>query len=461
MGVPTLVVAGTGSGSGKTTITCALAAALAERGLDVRLFKAGPDYLDPTFHEAVLGRPSRNLDAWMTGREGVLDAYVRGTAGAPDIALVEGVMGLYDGRDPTSLEGSTAEVARVLGAPVLLVVDAAGMARSAAAVVGGFVGHDPDTRVEGVLFNRVGSAGHTAILEAAVRHALGPAPRVLGGLPKQRDLFLPSRHLGLHAARLSPATRTPEARASWRRDLAAWAREHVDLDGLLGLARTARPPAHAPRRAERVASARIGLARDDAFHFYYPDNLEMLAEAGAELVPFSPLADPLPGGLDGVILGGGYPEEHAAELAERADLRRELREFAASGRPVYGECGGLMFLGESLEDGDGRRWPMVGALPLRTRMEPRLRALGYREVTARLDTPFGPAGIRFRGHEFHYSTLVDDGGLPRAWGWTGRRGEGSGGFLRGRTLASYVHAHWGSRPAMAAAFVAACAEVTP
>ena len=461
MAVPTIIIAGTGSGTGKTTVVCAVACALAERGVDVRLFKAGPDYLDPTFHEAALGRPSRNLDGWMAGPAGVSAAFSRGTAalGRPGVAIVEGVMGLFDGRDPTSLAGSGAELAGLLGAPVVLVVDAGGMARSAAAVVEGFANHSDAVDVRGVIFNRVGSARHTLLIEEALAAARTPLPvAALGGLSRNEALFLPSRHLGLMAARVSASTRTEAARVRWRQELAAWATAHLDLDGLLALADEASGPRLSPPALKPAGRARIGLALDDAFHFYYPDNLDLLRAAGAELVPFSPLADAaLPADLDGLLLGGGYPEEHAEALSAGAAMRAAVRAFCAAGRPVYAECGGLMYLGESLQDAAGRRHDMVGALPLHTGMDRKLRSLGYREVTTTQDTILGPAGTVFRGHEFHYSSLRESGGCQQVYRWTGRRGTGTAGFAQGATLASYIHAHWGSNPEVARAFVAACA----
>lgn len=461
MSVPAIVVAGTGSGTGKTTVVCALACALSARGLDVRLFKAGPDYLDPTFHQAALGRPSRNLDGWMLGEQGVLDTFARGTADlqGPAIAIIEGVMGLFDGRSPDSLEGSAAQLSQLLGAPVVLVVDASGMARSAAAVVEGFANHDDGVDVVGAIMNRVGSARHTAIIDQALARARTRLPVTgLGGLPKNRDLFLPSRHLGLMAAHVSEATRTEPARIQWRAALAQWATEHIDLDAFIGLAAAARPLSPpAPVRERTAPRARIGLAMDDAFHFYYLDNLDLLTEAGAELVPCSPLSDAdLPPGLDGLIIGGGYPEEHAAALAANGSFKAAVLQLARRGRPIYGECGGLMYLGRSLTDAQGEVHQMVGALPTLTAMEPKLRSLGYREVTTTVDTPVGPAGTIFRGHEFHYSGLLDDGGCPTAYRWTGRRGEGTGGYLCGRVLGSYIHAHWGSNPSIPQAFVDSC-----
>ena len=462
MSVPTIVVAGTGSGTGKTTVVCAIAAALARRGVDVRLFKAGPDYLDPTFHEAVTGRVGRNLDAWMTGMDGLARAFAAGTCDlrSPGVAIVEGVMGLFDGRSPTSLEGSGAELAQVLGAPVLLVVDARGAARSVVPVVEGFANHIDDVHILGAIFNRVGSVRHGALLAEAMEGARAPVPVLtVGSLPRREDLFLPSRHLGLMAAHVSEATNTAEAREGWRAALADWATEHLDLDGILAIAQQAKGISQPVVRAAPVGRARIGVARDEAFHFYYPDNLDLLEEAGAELVSFSPLHDhTLPEGLDGLFVGGGYPEEHAEDLSSNRAMCAAVAGFCATGRPVYAECGGLMYLGESLVNTEGERYKMVGALPLHTAMEARLRKLGYREVTTTQATALGPAGTVFRGHEFHYSGLTDTGSCDTAFRWTGRRGEGQCGYVRDNVLATYVHAHWGSNPEVARAFVAACAR---
>jgi cobyrinic acid a,c-diamide synthase len=440
---PALVVAAPASGSGKTTVVCAIAAALAARGKDVRLFKAGPDYLDPTWHRVVTGRASRNLDGWMTGPAGVVGAFGRGAAGG-DLALVEGVMGLFDGRSPTSLEGSAAELAILLGAPVLVVIDASAMARTAAAVVHGLATYAASVgiagvRVVGVVFNRVGSAGHTRILREAMAGV--PGVVVLGGLPSRPDLAVPERHLGLVSGDLA-------ARPGWVPALAAWAEEHLDLDALVGLAAarpTVAPPAPLVPTGPRV---RLGIARDAAFHFYYDDTLELLEQAGADLVPFSPLADAALPDVDGLYLGGGYPEEHAATLSANVALRNAIRTFAG---PIYAECGGLMYLGESL---DGHA--MCGVLPLRTKMGPALRSFGYRDVVTTAPTLLGPAGTAWRGHEFHYSDLDGQPGVAPVFQTRGWAGEGVEGWARGNVLGTYVHAHFGSNPALALALVDAC-----
>ncbi|MFZ5480795.1 MAG: cobyrinate a,c-diamide synthase [Myxococcota bacterium] len=432
--IPTLVVAAPASGEGKTTVVCAIAAALRTRGLDVRLFKAGPDYLDPSWHRLVSGRPSRNLDGWMTGREGVAASFARGAKGG-DIALIEGVMGLFDGRSPTSLEGSAAELATWLGAPVLAVVDASGMARTAAAVVHGLATYRPEVRVAGVVFNR---APHGKLLREAM--AAPPLERcpMLGALPVRDDLAVPERHLGLVSAEVA-------GRPTWVTELAAWAGEHLDLDGIIALAA---PVSVGEVPAAGETRARIGIARDAAFHFYYDDNLDLLREAGAELVAFSPLADATLPDVDGLYIGGGYPEAHREALSANVAMRAAIRAFAG---PIYAECGGLMYLGEALDDA-----PMCRVLPVRTRMTGKLRTLGYREVTTTADTPLGPAGTTFRGHEFHYSELADTPDVSPVYRMVGRFGAGVEGWARGRVLGSYVHAHFGSNPSLATNLVDAC-----
>ena len=429
-----LVIGAPSTGSGKTTVVCGVGAALRRRGLDVALFKAGPDYLDPTWHFAVTGRPGRNLDGWMTGLEGAAESLARGGRGAA-LALIEGMMGLFDGRRPDSLEGSAAELAIHLRLPVVLVVDASGMARTAAAIVEGLARHAPGVVVAGVIFNKVGGPGHTALL----REAMAPTGiRVLGGLPRRPELAIPERHLGLEAA--------TNHNSGWISALAELVEQQLDLDALLSLGAPL-PPAPALPSAG-AASCRIGVAWDEAFHFYYADNLELLAEAGAELVRFSPLRDRRLPDVHGLYLGGGYPELHAETLSCNTTLLDDLRRFTG---PVYAECGGLMLAGEAL---DGL--PMAGLLPVRTVMRDRLVSLGYREVTTVVDTILGPAGTVFRGHEFHHSELDGAPPLAPAYTMTGWRGAGVEGWTRGRALGSYVHAHFGSNRALAPALVAAC-----
>jgi cobyrinic acid a,c-diamide synthase len=445
-----LVIAGTQSGVGKTTVTLALLAALRRRGLVVQPFKVGPDFIDPGHHSRAAGRVSRNLDGWMLSREANLALFRRQVCKA-DVAVVEGVMGLFDGYDGASEAGSTAQMAKWLGLPVLLVVDARAMARSAAALVQGFAGFDPDLSLAGVVFNRIGSPTHLEYLQQALESVKGV--RCFGGLPRDRELAIPERHLGLATAEDHPLA---EAYLSC---LADWLEHHLDLEGLL----QALPPlalAEEPTEMAAAATVRLGVARDRAFCFYYPENLELLAAAGAELIFFSPLNDrELPAELHGIYLGGGYPELAAERLAANAGLRDALKERAAGGLPIYAECGGLMYLAREIRDLESRAHAMAGVLPFTVRMLPRLKALGYREVTLTGPGLLGPAGTRARGHEFHYSEIVGESdNVPRLYRLTPRRGGAamSEGYCQNHVLASYVHLHFGSNPEVARHLVASC-----
>jgi cobyrinic acid a,c-diamide synthase len=448
--VPRVVIGAASSGSGKTTVTVALLAALRARGLRVAAFKCGPDYLDPGYHARAAGAPSHNLDGWMMGREAVLATFARAAAGA-DVAIVEGVMGLFDGASPTSDVGSTAEIARWLDAPIALVIDASGMGRTAAAVGAGLASFDPRLRVAALVCNRVGSEGHLALLRAAAA-----APPVAGGLPDRPDLGFPERHLGLVTA--SDAA-LPETRlAAWARLAEAW----LDVDALLAAARGA-PPLELPAGVATPAAAprcRIGLAHDEAFHFYYEDNLARLAALGATLVRFSPLRDAALPAVDGLYLGGGYPEEHAPALAANGAMRAAIRVFVASGRPVYAECGGLMALARAIRTRDGREHEAYGILPGVAVLRDGLQALGYAEVTTRAPSLLGPAGVRFRGHQHRFSELVGvPESVPRAYDVAAGGPSAPEGYQPvPNVLASYVHAHWASCPSAPAALVAACAR---
>ncbi len=444
-----VVVAGTGSGVGKTTVTLGLLEAYRRRGLVVQAFKVGPDFIDPGLHALVTGRPSLNLDGWMCGREAVIAAVDRHAADA-DLAIVEGVMGCFDGADATGEDGSTAQVAKWLAAPVALVIDAGGQSRSAAAVVAGFERFDPALTVSAVIANRVGGEGHGRWVAEAV-HATCHAALV-GAIPRDDALTLPERHLGLVTAAEGPLT------SELRDRLATVIEGSVDLDRLLALAPT-RPSVRRPARIDRAPRARIGVAMDVAFQFYYQENLALLRQAGAELVFWSPLRDEVPD-VDGLYFGGGYPELHAARLAENAAAVKAVRQRAERGLPIYAECGGLMYLAEALEDVEGRAHPMVGLLPATVRMRPRRMTLGYREVRFTADAPLGRAGAVARGHEFHYSTLeAVPETVPRVWRLEGRHGgDRPEGYLIGRALMTYAHLHFASNPELPRAFVQACAD---
>lgn len=450
MTCPTLVIAATGSGTGKTSVTLALVHALTRRGLRVQTFKVGPDYLDPTHLALASGRPCYNLDGWMSGRDYVRRLFQQKTADA-DFAVIEGVMGLFDGASPDTSEGSTAEIARWLDVPVLLVTNVHGMARSVAAQVKGFANYETDLPLAGVIANHCGSPRH----ESWIREALSASalPPLLGAIPRGAFPELASRHLGL-------VTATPSAlNAETMAEFANAIERHVTLDTLLTLARPS-PLAGIPAGSPAPASAplTIAIARDAAFHFYYPDNLEALQARGATLVPFSPLNDStLPAGIDALYLGGGYPEAFAAELSRNTSLLHALRTFADNQGAIYAECGGLMVLSQGIELKDGSRFPMAGILPAWTRMTARRKALGYVEALSTGASPWGPPGTTLRGHEFHYSELIPcatQHGWAPAWQVSYRRGgiPVSEGFLRDRVLASYVHLHFACQDQAVAAF---------
>jgi cobyrinic acid a,c-diamide synthase len=448
--VRALCLAGLASSVGKTTLTLALAAAYRRRGLRVRCAKVGPDFIDPGFHAAVTGAPSRTLDGWMLPPDGLRRTFARAGAGA-DLVLVEGMMGLFDGLDGRSELGSTAEVAKRLGLPVLLVVDASAQVRSAGAMVLGAERFDPGLLLAGVVLNRVGGERH----RRSLRDAVASASRlpVLGTVPWLDVVGIPERHLGLVTA---AERRFPPDLFDRLADLAETG---IDLDACLALAGSAVPPEPPPPAGP--VRARLGVAQDVAFQFYYPDALEALRIAGAELVSWSPLADPVLPAVDALYLGGGYPEVHAAGLAANVRMRSAVRAFALDGGAVYAECGGLMYLAESLEDPEGAAHSMAGVLPIRVGMRPARLTLGYREVRLEADTLLGPAGTLLRGHEFHRSHLeAEPSDVPTAYRVTDPVDGDSWaeGYCVRRTLASYVHLHPGSRAGAAEALVDTCAR---
>lgn len=444
-----VVIAGTASGVGKTTVATGVIAALSRRGMIVAPFKVGPDYIDPGYHQAAAGRACRNLDTWLGSPETVRANYARGATGA-DISIVEGVMGLFDGRAGGGAEGSTAETARLLEGAVVLVVDCARMSRSLAALLLGFKSFDPELDIAGVILNNVGSDRHHLMLADAAAEAGVP---VLGALKRQPGLALEERHLGLVPAQEGDREAVLEA-------LAAAVEAGVDLDSLVALAAPMPDGWDGAVDEPRAAGApvKLAVARDEAFSFYYADGLEALEAAGAVIEYFSPLGDTGLPDCDGVYIGGGFPEMFAARLEANEAMRRSLATAAADGLPIYAECGGLVYLCEAVEvAGEERR--MAAVLPLAARMTGRRQALGYVGATARKDSILFRAGDKVRGHEFHWST-VDWREAELAYDCVSSRQDGvrPDGYCSGNILASYVHINFAGNPAAALRFTDACRQ---
>lgn len=473
-----LAIAGVASGVGKTTVAIGLMGAFRRQGIRVAPFKTGPDYIDPGYHLAATGVPSRNLDTWLTSAQVVQEIYARGSVGA-EVAVIEGAMGLFDGRAGAGDQCSTAEIARLTGAAVVLVVDCARQARSLAPVLAGFAAFDQRLNLAGAILNNVGSPAHARILEDAAREAGVP---LLGVLPRRRDISLDSRHLGLvQADELVAAAgrRNGEPVAEVIERIIDHVDGNLDLEAMLELSRGAtavvepRPAATAapavavvPADAAPAATVlpepsriRLAVARDEAFSFYYLDSLEALEAAGAELIYFSPLHDPELPACDGLYLGGGYPEMFAAGLEANTSMRVSVATAVGDGLPVYAECGGLVYLCRELEV-DGRRRTMAGALPLKARMTGSRQALGYVEAEARTDNLMFASGERVRGHEFHWSA-IDWQEENLAYDCFSFREPGgrANGFSAGNLLASYVHINFAGNPRAAERLIGACAGV--
>ena len=448
LGVPRIVVAAPASGHGKTTVATGIVKALTDRGFSVAPFKVGPDYIDPGYHSLAAGRVGRNLDPYMVGTGRVAPLFAHGAAGA-DIAVVEGVMGLYDGATGEGELASTAQVAKLLDAPVLFVVDAAAQGRSIAALVHGFRSFDPAVRIAGVILNRVGSENHRSILTEALDELGVP---VLGALRRDTAVSAPSRHLGL----VPVAERRAESLATVSA-LGALVDAGVQLDEVYRLARSAPPLTVAPwdpagevgRRPG--ARPRIAVASGPAFTFSYAENTELLTAAGAEVCPFDPLHDEkLPDRVGGLVLGGGFPEIYAPELAANDVLRDEVFTFARFGGAIAAECAGLLYLGKSL---DGL--PMCGVVDAEAVMTDRL-TLGYRHAVAAAESVLAAAGTRVSGHEFHRTAVSPSAGSPPAWHWRRNGRPVTEGFASSRIHASYLHLHWAGAPSIARRLVESC-----
>lgn len=443
-----LVIAAPRSGEGKTSIALGLVAALAGHGLSVGSAKVGPDYLDTGWHALASGRAARNLDVWTMGEDGVAAAFSAASEGA-DVVVVEGVMGLFDGHRTGAAACSTADVARLIGAPIVLVIDASRAAASLAAVALGFATFDHRVRVGGVILNRFAEHRSRASVSDAFESVGIP---VLGWVPPADEARLPSRHLGLVQAGEDDVT----GRAAISH-LGELVERYCDIDSLLALARSAEtlPPAEPTWACLRTPgpTPRIAMARDAAFAFTYADNPEALRGLGADVVEFSPLVDAaLPAHVDGLYLPGGYPELFAERLADNVSMRESIAGAASAGLPIYAECGGMLYLLESLTDGDGRELPMAGVLPASATMMPRLQRVGYTQATLVASEVLGEAGTVVRGHEFRYSRCEPQAGAAPAWVVDGE----ARGFAADNVVASYLHLNFAGCPQIASAFVAAC-----
>ncbi len=430
-----ILLAGTHSGVGKTTVSMGIMAALKKRQMDVQPYKVGPDYIDPTYHTAICGRPSRNLDTFMMQVEGVRKTFSRYSQHA-DINVIEGVMGLFDGMGSTEI-ASSAHVAKSLGVPVILVINVHGMSRSAAAIVKGFKGYDPDVRIAGVILNRVGSPRHAEMIKDCI-----PDVPIVGTLPRNQDISVPSRHLGLYMAHEQDFDASK---------LAQFIEEHIDLDAIISIADSASDARPMQVKEPHDADVRIGVAMDSAFCFYYQEMFDALREAGATIVPFSPVKGEVPE-VDGMYFGGGYPELYLKEL-ESSRTTKVLKDLSADGMPIYGECGGLQYLSSSYE-ADGRTYRTADIFPAETLLTKKLQALGYTEGVARGDFIKGP----IRGHEFHYSLTTCDSDAKLVFEMTKGKGikDGMDGITEHNSIASYTHAHPAAFPVNA--FVEKCRE---
>ena len=453
LNIPRVVIAGVNSGVGKTTIVTGMLAALSQRGLKVQSYKVGPDYIDPGFHRLASGKSAHNLDSWLVPPELLADIFAS-TATGNDIAIIEGVMGLYDGgRAGVS---STATVAKLLKAPVVLVIDAKSMGESAAAIALGFKMYDSEVDFAGVIINRLGSESHKLMVCEAMDRLGIP---VIGTVFRNNELSMPERHLGL-----TPVTEQDAVAVVNK--IGQQVAEQVDLDELVAVAKTAGPlPKHsAPAKGKHNQTpVRIGVAQDDVFTFYYPSSLEVLAEFGAEIIPFSPLTDKQLPTVDGIILGGGFPEMFVRELSANSGMRQDILRAAKSGMPIYAECGGLMYLMRQITDFDNQTYDMAGVIPAVCQMQSKLETVGYVEAKALTDNILCTAGVSLRGHEFHFSRMFPDISSEEfPWAFTFKKMRTGaiyqGGYASENVVASYLHMHFAGNRQAAKRFVEGCAK---
>lgn len=450
--IPRIVIGGTQSGVGKTTISVGLMAALTQRGKKIQPFKVGPDYIDPTYHNKATGKISRNLDSWFVSDDGIAEIFYR-SARNVDLAIIEGVMGLYDGFDILEDRGSTAHIAKVLNAPVVLLVNAAKMARSAAAIVKGYQEMDKNIRIKGVILNNVSSKRHYEMVKTAIEHYNKIS--VLGYLPANGDFVLPERHLGLIMAGENNETENVLAR------LTEQIMETIDLDLFVSLGNEAGefPDFNSSIFSKPLAKKiRLGVAYDAAFNFYYQDNLDLLENYGAELIYFSPLNDRrLPDKIDGLYIGGGYPELFADQLSSNIALLADIKRHGLAGMPIYAECGGLMYLTQAIRDFSGRTYSMVGLIPALAVMQSKREALGYVDLEVLEDNFLTRKGEKIKGHEFHWSRLENmKEDMQYLYQSNKRDKHKKEGIKLGNVLASYTHVHFASFPEMAERFVKFC-----
>ncbi len=447
-----ILIAGTKSGVGKTTITLGLLGALKSRGLKVQAFKVGPDFIDPGLHAILTGIPSHNLDTWMLPNEENIKIFSK-YANLSDISVLEGVMGLFDGAPGSAERGSTAHLAKILEVPVVLVIDCHGLARSILPLIKGFLEYDRAVPIKGIILNRVGSPNHEAFLRRIIASDF-PELNVIGAIPRKDEMLIPSRHLGLFTAG------EIKDDIGIINEITDRISKAVDLDTLLEIAwKGERIPCETSGKTIGVFSTpevTIGVPMDEAFCFYYEENLEALRRAGAKIVRFSPLRDERLPEIDAIYIGGGYPELYAKELSQNTSIIGELRKRVLNGMPCYGECGGMMYLSRGIYLEGGDFYPMLGVLPFSVRMLPFLKSLGYREVEFLRDTILGTRGLRARGHEFHYSERVDELSIEHcAYSSKNALGKAMGdkGFVEGNILSSYVHLHFLSNREIARNFV--------
>lgn len=441
-----VLIAGTHSGSGKTTITLGIMAALKKLGHSLVPFKCGPDFIDPSLHRLVTGSVSRNLDLWMAGESFCNDCFQRHKK-AGEIAVIEGVMGMFDGG-----MSSSAELAKALHVPLILVLDVRSAAESGAAVLKGFETFDPDIRPQGVILNMVGSSRHfTMVKDAIEKHCQA---EILGYLPRTLDFTIPSRHLGLHMGEESPI-------AAEKLDMLATSIiDHIDMERLLEIAgNSQKSSAEVKPRQDPTPMMRLAVARDKAFCFYYEDNLDIFRNLGAEICCFSPLEDAqLPADIDGIYLGGGYPELYGKELSLNKPLLKEVQNWAENGGPIYAECGGFMYLTEGITDLEGHFHDLVSVFPTRAAMQTKRANLGYRQITTAASSFFGPDKTVLRGHEFHYSRVEEmNDSIERVYSVDNNTHEG---YRYKNTLGGYMHLHFGFNPEAAKNFIQFCTSIS-